>query len=322
MSELLPSPAYLEDQKRQRRAYFSQYVGWENTLTEADALNLHYVLQDQTTLTADAAAMVAANQFQWDNPMLAEFAERDFREQQAVIPWQAFKGTIRGVSTVAESLWEHGIPGWGRTFTNIAQGENPITAFRQSQVSYLTEIARQSALGNPIEIGDGFFPSSTPYHKREGYSEVFAEAYSRSRDFAQATETANAVMREKYGTMLTQDVHDVAESTLIHKTIDGQTYSSPFSLGRALAIQFTRPDTQPFNVMSGLVDFNTRVFMDPLNPVFYEVGTWAINRNRLVRDVDDIIAEGIAQGLEPRRGLYYVDEAGATNTGYLGATSR
>lgn len=307
MTDYLGDPSRLAKQIAQRERYLADLSGWDQRLSDADAANLTFMLQDHPTLTPDVASALGSSQMvQYDNPMLNEIADLDFRKQDSFDPMSPLRGAIRGAATVAESWWEHGAPSIGRTLTRTGQGENPITAWRLGNTSYLQEITKQASLGNPIDIGSGFFPQSTPTHKREGYLDEFKTAYETTQDYNASMATANEAMIEKYGTVLTEDVHDIAESTLVNKTHDGQVYSVPFSPGRALAIQFARPDTLPFEIMSTAVDFNSRLFLDPLNPVFYEVGMWAINRRVLTADLDDLVTAEKARILEEEYGVAHV----------------
>jgi hypothetical protein len=51
----------------------------------------------------------------------------------------------------------------------------------------------------------------------------------------------------------------------MNHTIDGVTYSSPFSLGRAAALQVAPPGDPTFQLVSSLIDVPTRIGLDPIN---------------------------------------------------------
>jgi hypothetical protein len=305
-----PIDAGLAQKRIQQRAtYQQQQDGWGIKLTEGDAFRLTNMLSVQPTLTPDTAAALVATQTDWDDATLAQIARHDYERQEQFAPWEWAKTVTRGVGVYAESAWEAGIPTMGRTVTRIAQGENPITAYRKSNQNYLSEITRQGRLGNPIEIGNGIFPRSTPTLERPEFADDFRDAYAQTDDINAALESANAQSIEKYGTVLTTDVHDINNSTLINKTIDGKTYSSPYSVGRVMAIQVSRPDTKPFQVMSGLVDGTLRITADPLNAPLYEVTAAMVARNRIVRDLDQTVADQVRAMRAERYGIRNIENA-------------
>jgi hypothetical protein len=303
-AELLADAATINKQNRQNQAYNSAYTSVANSLSLRDAQNLTNILSTRPSLSQEAAAAAAISGMEWDNPLLSDLASADLLQQETFAPYQWLKAVGRGAFTGMESLAEASFPTWGRTITRVLQGEPVGEAWRVSNQNYLSEMARQHAMGNPIEIGDGWFPNSTPVEKRPGYQEDFLAAYQKTNDMNASMQAASQASIEKYGTVLTQDVHDVNNSTLVNKTIDGVPYSTPYSLGRAMAIQVTHPDTVPFNVMSGLVDANVRILGDPINAPFYEVGLAATARRRIIRDLDQVTADQLWQMRAKRYGIF------------------
>ena len=315
----MPTTAERNEETIQRERFLGEYLGWSHTLTERDAQNLAGILGVNPALAPDTAAALVVGGVSWDDPFLSEIADADFQITQDWTPMHAVRGTVRGALTGLESYWDHGVNTLLRTGVRAAQGEDLWTAYRISNQSYLTEITRQARMGNPIRMGSGWTYGSEQDHQLPGYSTALRSKYDETHDLRASMSHASALTQERYGVPITDNIHDLHNSTLINKTFGDQTYSVPASMGRALAITVFRPDTTPFNVASGLADLSFRIFADPINRPAYELGMWAMNRKAISLSTDAHVRDHIRRLMQENENIFH--EPGAGPSGQLGTAS-
>jgi len=288
MTDILDPGTYLEENESVAQ-YVIERGAWSRSLTGADADNMHNLIRMYPTLTPDTSVGIIASGYQWDDPMLSEIVKRDANE---VDNWlgRSLKATTRGLFTGVESWWQEGIPRALRTGVRMYQGEDLGTAYRRAGSSELARIAREATLGNPIQMGSGWLNRSTAATDLPGYRERVGTALEAGNTMAESFAQAELGGVEQYGTPITEDYTRVAESTLIHKTQNGVTASSPVSLGRLAAITVAMPDTPAFQAMSGFIDFNTRILLDPIEMPIRELALAARARKAVVpQKADDIV---------------------------------
>ena len=284
-SDYLPenSQQYEETVSRMDRglAWLERKRGFESFFTGEDALKASRILNVYPGLSRDLVGALAMEGLDADSPLLYDLAERDHRMQDTTFLGRMRQGS-RFLFTAAESLWESGIPTTLRTATRIAQGENPLDAYKVGSVSQLSLMTAMNSLGIDYEQGTGWMPQSTPLHERPGYRDTVERALMGGETLATAYATADAEALKEWGVPLDQMHRGIAESTLLNKTINGVTYSSPVSLGRGLAFNFFIPGTLPYNIISAPVDFTTRIWLDPIDVGLNEWNLYRKVRNRIM----------------------------------------
>jgi hypothetical protein len=279
----------------------------EISMTDQDALNLANFARVYYQVSPEMAAAVAQSRISWDNPALQDIVLRDVEEQENRM-WTLIqapaKAAMMGIGLAGFTLWEEGIMRPARTITRMAQGEDFGEAYRRAGpsdvVAAIGEVSqgRRANLGslNPFKSETGYFPNSRLAQNDPEFRDNFTAAFKERSDQADAEgrvldmhQTQSEIYEElsdefytQNGRPITYEQQAFREMTMVNKTIGGRTYSTPFSFGRAFAIQVSRPDTAMFKTISGGLDLGSQIVLDPLNMPFDEIQKAYKARNLIV----------------------------------------
>jgi hypothetical protein len=263
MTTITPDPGEYGEQNQAVTDYVAELRAWKRKLTVADAKNLHNLVRSYPTVSPDLGVGIIASQMDWEDQSFSEILRRDAAQADNAFLRVARAG-VRGAFTGVESLWQETIARPLRIGVRMHQGEGFTDAYYRSGSSELGRIVREASKGNPIQIGSGWLNQSSKPQDLPGFQEKIGEELKQGNDLATSFATADAWSTEKYGRPITRDYTEVAESTLMHRTQNGITSSSPVSLGTIAAISVAQPNTIPFQLISGPIDFYTRITIDPI----------------------------------------------------------
>ncbi len=274
-------------------------AAYERRFTENDAINIANFGRAYLNGTPDIAAAVAEAQLDWDMPSLRELMLDDAKQQDGV--WASvMKGTRATVRTSiagVQSVYDEGLGRLTRTgiLAYEGHGDNLYENWQRAGSSYLGQAARDIVQGRDVQLGSGWFPGPTPIHEREGFSQELltnldAQGFDKSQGIPpDALQTAYRETEQgfidQYGYSTVQRAWDSQEATIISKTRNGRTYATPFSFGRAPALQIFTPGTIPFNLLSGMIDGTAQIAWDPLNIPAWKLHA-AIKSRQLFRPMD------------------------------------
>lgn len=265
-----PDPAEIQAQNQAVETYVNERDSWKRVLTPQHARLMSGFVRENPTVSADLAAGIAAvapSGFLTPEtlPSFQDLVARDSVAQEA--KWfQILKSVTRIGFMGLESPWQESFTsGLGRTVIRTLQGENPIDAWRASSPSVGARALSGWIRGEPVNQGPGWLPGGTDATDLPGWSESVKSHWDQTGDLNQSMVAATDEVYAAYGYPIQRKYDEVAESTLINRTIDGQTYRSPYSLGRVFGVAVSKPNTIPFNVMSGLIDTGFRVSVDPID---------------------------------------------------------
>ena len=270
--------------------------------TADDALNLANMSRLYVDPSPDVAAAVAASGISWDDPLLGDINFEDKAEQEKGF-WDkvggavtgAVRGTARGVGSVVEAVWEEGFSRPVRTGIKAYQDDTDqsiVESWREAGGSDLAIAAGELSEGRDVNWGTGYIPSSELAHEQPGFgkdlTQGIASRTAQGMDPMAAREESQTELTESFyeeaGAPVTYFGQQARESTIITKTRDGVDYRTPYSPGRAAAIQITDPQSQLFNVISGSIDATLRIGWDPLNLPADELGKAFKARNLIIPD--------------------------------------
>ena len=108
--------------------------------------------------------------------------------------------------------------------------------------------------GKPLNLGQGYFPESTPLEETQKYRDLRRQGLSEQDSYKQA----EAI----YGTPITQKFEEAENQYKANTRIAGEVDISP---GRFVAGQFFTKDDLGFAIGSTILDGAFRVFADPVN---------------------------------------------------------
>lgn len=252
------------------------------SLGYGDAVRAEQIARQHPAISPELFAAVVQSKMPVESLATPGFAELERRDAAANDKnWVGIEGLFRGAFLGAESLYQSSIRNQ-RILVNLFQGDGLRESFADSGTTYLDEMIKQTRQGEPINIGSGFIPRSTPAHDFPGYNKAFLEGMSGGLPVAEAHERATQLMYDQHGMPLTQVVDEINESAAqLHWTLaDGTHVSTPYSAGRLLAGQFTPPDTALFQLLSTPIDGFLRIFADPIDK---PIGMWIAHRRSLTR---------------------------------------
>ena len=278
-------PAQRQAENGRLAEYLYQKSSYSDLLTPDVAASLTKLTRTYPSMSATVATGVALSGVDWDgSPWIKDLSQRDATTQDTGM-LSKLRGVTRGVTGVFESLYQASPVGGGlRVATRMQQyDEGFVDAWRRSGGDWVSRSAREWAKGNPINWGNGWFPQSTDPLEQPGAAARIGQAVKEGKSYADALAETEIWSAGKYGTPITADYDRIAESTLLSKTVNGVSHYSPVSLGRIAAIQVFDPNTIPFNVASGLVDFGVRISpLDPVEVPIREYGLYRAARRNLV----------------------------------------
>ena len=284
--------------------------------TADDALNLANMSRLYVDPSPEVAAAVAAARIDWDDPLLADINMADKVEQEGGF-WDKVGGgltggiraTARGAGAVVEGVWEEGFSRPMRTGIRAYQDDSDqsiVRSWREAGASDLAIAAGEMSESRPVNWGTGYIPSSELAHEQPGFGQELArntqELTEQGMDPNAALQQSQTQQADAFygvaGKPITYTGQAARESTFVSSTRGGRTYRTPFSVGRAVAVQVSDPQTQMFNMLSGSIDAAVRIGWDPLNVPADEIGKAAMARN-LIIPVDDIAEVGLVSGKRP-----------------------
>lgn len=278
-------PAQREQENSRLNQYLTERLAFKQILTPKTKESMSALIRTHPTLSANVVTAVGLSGVDWEGqPWLEDLAMRDQVTQDTSI-MSKIRGVTRGGLLVAESLWQASAVSHGlRTATLMNQGKSFEDAYKQAGASWLGRVSREWAKGNPVNIGNGWLPQSTDPLEQPGIGAVIDKAVNeQGMAYDDAVELGRQWSVTQHGTPITQTYDKVAESTLLAKTVNGQTRYSPVSLGRVAAISVFDPGTVPFQVSSALVDGFARVSgLDPVDVPIKEFGLWRAAKNNIV----------------------------------------
>ena len=288
-----------EDRRRQVDQNAIAVSGYERRFTEADAIRIANFGRAYLNGSPEIAAAIAETQLEWDMPAMRELMTEDAKQQDSV--WSTVNKGLRATSRTAVaalgSVWDEGL---GRlTRSSIlgyqGHGDSQYENWQRAGSSYLGQATRDMALGRPVRMGGGWLPGPTPIHKYEGFSGQFmenleAQGFDPTQGiptdaFQTAYQQTEGEFVDQYGYSTVQRAWDSQEATIISSTRNGRTYATPFSFGRAPALQVSTPGTIPFNLLSGFTDATLQVAWDPLNVPAWKIHQ-AIKSRKLFQPLD------------------------------------
>ena len=295
-------PAERNRQMAKVLAYLQQRDAMDRQLTVDDALNAANFARYHVDPNPELAATVAAAGIPFDDPALSEIVRRDVDQQnddwweKVRNPiWNTVKGGVRGTTTYLEALWEEGISRPTRTGILAYQGDTDgvVDSWRSAGSSDLAMVAGERSQGNRVNIGSGFFAKSdtalgnqafrdnTIDYARENVEQQ--QALGGAVDPVLAVEEGRDQAQQEYygefGKPITYEGQRTRESTIIQ---GASGYKTPFSFGRAAAVQVSAPGTVPFNTISGAIDGAARLVLDPVNIPASEVAAAFKARSMLI----------------------------------------
>lgn len=207
----------------------------------------------RTHPTLPGSAVIGGAQMGADERFYTE-TERRLAEQESNMwgrTWNnifnAAKGGVRNAFLGFDFLWEETIPAWTRTlerstrqgvggsynpvsqFTYLGNALNPFTEGGSEEFgrSTLSLAMRERREGQPVNVGSGFLPRSDP---------------------------------NQPGDLITQESHQLRNELQLAPGVS-------VSPGTFLARYITEPGSEPFNFISGAVDFSAQIALDPTNKI-------------------------------------------------------
>lgn len=204
--------------------------------------------------------------------------------------WTIFKTGVRGLFTLASSLYDEVTKGTSQFVTGLAQGytfeESARRSYGQSAGALAIAAARQ---GQRVNLGSGFLPRS----------ELSPETIRRLQQGEPIDVAMQNPEQQRLGLPVTQFGEHLEETFgIAHRTAEGKRL--PVTPGRALASFVTEPGSGPYNAISGVGDVASNIFLDPANIIGVGIGDLQ-KANRLLavsgfrggvltRNVDDWLA--------------------------------
>lgn len=308
------------DQWRQQS---QQYADLSRLLTVDDANNLTAFLRANPTASPDLAASVAYGGTRWDDPTLTQVIAADNRRQGAL--QQGLTGMIgwatRPILATAESLYQWGTSKPYNVVTRLVQGQSLETAIAESGRSPWAMAILAERTGNAGEggvpllrtLGEGILPGrpSNPL-MYEGAGQHLQGLMDEGVPIEEAITATEMWVLDKYGWDVMKRSFESNETTMIHRTINGESMSYHATPGRLwveplVAMNLIRPNTAPYIALSGGIDVFHQVALDPIDPAFMELTKYARNRRIAVSDLiaGDLSPDEIAR----RIGGIRIDDA-------------
>ena len=312
-----PDPNDYNEENKSVAAYIVERSAWQRRLTSASADDMHNLLRTYPSLTPDTAVAIVAAELSPDDVYLRDLVNKDAVQADN---WflKGAKATARGAFTYMESAYQESPLNRGlRTGVRMWQGENPLDAYRRSGSSYLGRAARKWSQDESVNLGSGWMGQSTLAEDMPGFSEKVMASMKGGKNLASAVGQATEMSYAENGTPITEQYIKQAEGTLLTKTVDGVNYTSPVSVGRFIAVGVSTPDTVPFQAMSSLIDFSTRITMDPVDLPFRELALAAAARRTVVpRKASGAIREAEREFLRTHLGIEFTNSGSPMGSAY------
>ena len=258
--------------------YDQKIQAFRRSITESDAVQLSNVARYYFGISPDLAAATVQSGMDWQDPLLAEISFDDAKAQEdknwAEQAWGHFKSGVRVAATAVEGVWDESIlTAGGRTGINIAQGQNPLEAWKNAGASDAALAASAALQGEEVNLGSGFLPESTLAQDTPGYGNRLQEEVREEKQFgappmetlARSRQTLDQKIYGEIGDPITQVGRASREAPKMVKVVNGKRYEVPWSLGRGAALLMFTPETIPFNITSGSIDTAARIGFDPIN---------------------------------------------------------
>ncbi len=291
-------PFTFTDQNNQVSQFLATVDAESKKYTFEDALNLANAARLYPTMSPELGLGMVAAGIDYNNPMMKEIVTKDAEQQHFI--WREFKQAVSGGLNFMEGLWEEGVARPGRTVVRMYQqmdresglgldvgNLNPYNAWSEAGASRLAMDAAAREMGMNVAPQTGWIHSPVDYGKTPQYGQEFVRQLDAGAGPQQAFGAADAFARQEVGFDPVGHSIDVAEQTQMHRTIDGETYASPYSLGRAAALQITTPGTVPFQVVSSMIDVPTRIGLDPIDYPALAATQWLRGRRFFKPNVVD-----------------------------------
>ena len=315
----LPDPGERQEQDSQQQRYLSIRNGYKRQLTANDAVNVHNLIRMYPTATPNVVAGVAVSQVKWDAPMLRDIMERDaaqfgnhglFRTgSQSMVErgmgdfMSTVRGGVRGAMVAAETPWQE-LVRVQRAGVRTFQGQSPVDAWRSASPSVGSRAMANLTRGEDVRIGTGFIPGGGEVQDNPEYGTQIMQGLQQGNTLADSVASAEQNVEAKLGKNLWEQYDEVAESTLMTKTVDGVNYRSPVSPGRMVAISVSHPGTMPFQALSAAVDFTARITVDPIDVPIYEFAMAKAAKSHIVSNqARGAIREAELQWLDEHLGV-------------------
>ena len=172
---------------------------------------------------------------------------------------RVFKGVTRGIFLGFDYLWEEGIQRPIRTMVETSRGADWFDAYREAGPSMLNLALRERSAGRPVNLGSGYFPGG----------DLGKDTQQRLQSGATFDQAIQNPEQQALGLPIQQQQQQMRERIKIRSKGGQEVSVTP---GRLLAINFSEPNTLPFNMVSGATDFAANIFLDPTNLLFAGVG--------------------------------------------------
>lgn len=265
-------PEY-ESRRAALKEYLAQWDAVSNRISQVGALQAANAARLAVNPSREVIAGIGLANTNMDEQLVAAVLQRDAAQQQAW--WQRIlAGTSRVVTGGFQMLYDEGVTRPMRTalrgYQQIDRGEgfsfgDVPQLWREAGPSTAAAAGALAIRGEPVDIGTGYLMESTPLYERPGVGLSIAQNVQAGMSFEDASQTAIDQSIATQGIPISRIAQDWRESTLVSKDSPSGVRTTPFSPGRALAVQVTDPGTIAFNVASGLVDFASVLALDPLN---------------------------------------------------------
>ena len=152
----------------------------------------------------------------------------------------------------------------------------------KAQDPYFLEALGGLAAGEKVNLGSGWFPHSNVAPDVQESVNREMEIVERNTAALPANEkytarleaspqvwrdaVAGSLAQQELGSPIVQQNWADTESVMFDvQQFGGDKVKTPWSPGRMIAANFVEPGTQPFTAISASGDFNSQVFLDPMN---------------------------------------------------------
>ena len=246
--------------------------------------------------------------------------------------WGAMTAVARGGMILFETLWEEALPRTLRTGVLMSQGEPSWQAAWNEASASSGLRATEEFFGDPMgNLGSTaanylnlLMPFSDPFEVHTESRVNMGTGFFANSDLVEADDervqqlVAQGMSERDAMVALTNELYGSPSTLLFREGADAVQIESKggirtgVSLGRLAAINFAEPGSQPFNLLSGSMDFGAQIFLDPSNVV----GGWAGKArvaSRAMRQAPE--APGVLRGLRNSVFLTDVNKALDSNMG-------
>lgn len=264
-----------------------QWTATRNLVNYPMAMNASAMAREYPSGSPDMVAAASFSGIAFDDPTLHELMLADAEEEGLMS--RAIGRVTRFASGAMFDMFDAGVARLPRTALRMFQGESLGDAYTNSGQTSAANYRMNQRAGNDVSLygtsgllaGRG---TDDPL-EYEGSSEILSGYMKAGMDPETAKDTTRQYMGEQASAISFDTSRRVANSSMLHKTKDGKTTAYHATPGRMIwqpITEYIRPETMPYQMITGTTDAALQGLVDPNNPVFFKLNRIAKARRTAI----------------------------------------